>query len=297
MLDIPKNSIFFISQFTPIKFLCPQDSAIIVRIHDLFPLTHPEFFRFKQKLIFRFGLKTIDSKMYFWANSEFTRAEFISKYPQHESRTKLVECQIDTFLNSKRCDQCKICKGWELENTNYALIVGTIEPRKNHLPIIELWNTENIRSEQKLIIVGKQGWKSRKIIRQIIKAEHTKKVVWMNDACDNALHQLYLNATLFLAPSKIEGFDLPFFEALQYGVNVLASNIEVHKISNPPQNLILIDRFDARSVKNALKSFPGFSKPEVSNLIESTNRERKRLNRKIANHLNDIKRGMIGEKP
>jgi alpha-1,2-rhamnosyltransferase len=111
------------------------------------------------------------------------------------------------------------------------LIVGTIEPRKNHAMVIDtfdrLWASG---SSAKLLIFGRLGWRSDDLARHIRgHPELGRRLVWLQAGTDSELDFAYRHATALIFPSRCEGFGLPVVEAMRYGIPVLASDIPVLK--------------------------------------------------------------------
>lgn len=112
-----------------------------------------------------------------------------------------------------------------------TLMVGTIEPRKGHADVLnaflELWRNG---STSQLILVGAPGWKTEALQQALTDAAATtQKLVWLQDADDNLLAQLYQAASGVIVASKGEGFGLPLIEAAHYGKPVLARDIPVFR--------------------------------------------------------------------
>jgi O-antigen biosynthesis alpha-1,2-rhamnosyltransferase len=111
------------------------------------------------------------------------------------------------------------------------LIVGTIEPRKNHAMVIDtferLWASG---SSAKLLIFGRLGWRSDDLARRIRgHRELGRRLLWVEAGTDSELDFAYRHATALLFPSRCEGFGLPLVEAMRYGLPVLASDIPVFR--------------------------------------------------------------------
>ena len=110
-------------------------------------------------------------------------------------------------------------------------MVGTIEPRKGHADVIaaflELWRQG---STLQLIVVGTPGWKTEAVQQALADAAATtNKLVWLQDADDSLLAQLYQAAIGVIVASKGEGFGLPLIEAAHYDKPVLARDIPVFR--------------------------------------------------------------------
>lgn len=111
------------------------------------------------------------------------------------------------------------------------LMVGTIEPRKNHLLALEafaeLWKRG---FEGTLTIIGRRGWSDEHIVHAIEKnPEFRRKLKWIKNADDGALVDAYRSHDILIAASHAEGFGLPIVEAMQHGCQILASDIQVFR--------------------------------------------------------------------
>ena len=113
----------------------------------------------------------------------------------------------------------------------YALMVGTLEPRKRHglaLDAFEMaWKEE---LDVSLVIVGKPGWHTEKLLRRLKShPEMGKRLFWFGGAGDAELASLYVHASVILQPSVAEGFGLPVVEGGRFGKPVVLSDIPVFR--------------------------------------------------------------------
>lgn len=112
----------------------------------------------------------------------------------------------------------------------YALVVGTLEPRKGHMDVLtaftELW--ENYESNLNLVIIGKNGWCNDIIKNQIKKSIYlNQKIFWLDKINDFELIQFYKNCSLMVVPSLAEGYGLPLVEAMKYNKKIICRNIPI----------------------------------------------------------------------
>lgn len=113
----------------------------------------------------------------------------------------------------------------ELRGKQFVLMVGTVEPRKNHMMLLDafelLWADH---PDLHLVVVGRAGWSNGATIERLRShPESGCRLHWLEGADDEQLSALYREATLVAVPSITEGFGLPVIEALRAGVPVVSS--------------------------------------------------------------------------
>ena len=111
------------------------------------------------------------------------------------------------------------------------LMVGTIEPRKNHVYLLDafelLWE-QGI--DVALCLVGKVGWKCEALVDRIEKhPELNRRLFMLNGLADAELEYCYREAKRLVFPSYVEGFGLPLVEALERQLPAMASDIPVFR--------------------------------------------------------------------
>ena len=112
----------------------------------------------------------------------------------------------------------------------YFVVLGTIEPRKNHALLIHLWRdlVESLPADEvpELLLVGRRGWDNETVFRMLDRCESLRgHVRELNGVVDDELWPLLRGARAMLFPSFVEGWGMPMVEALTMGVPVIASDI------------------------------------------------------------------------
>jgi len=111
----------------------------------------------------------------------------------------------------------------------YFVCVGTIEARKNHLLLLNLWRrlSHDLGGRAPvLVLVGQRGWEVENVIDMLDRCPALRDTVVEHNALpDAAMVPLLRGARALLLPSFAEGFGFPVIEALQLGVPVLCSDI------------------------------------------------------------------------
>lgn len=114
----------------------------------------------------------------------------------------------------------------------YFAVISTIEARKNHLLLLNLWRRLAERhgaATPKLVIVGRRGWEIESVVDLLERLPAARDhVLEAGSLSDEALAVVMAGARAVLMPSLVEGFGMPVAEALAVGVPVIASRIPAH---------------------------------------------------------------------
>jgi glycosyltransferase involved in cell wall biosynthesis len=207
-----------------------QGVAVGVLVHDVFAVTLPDFCAEGMTATFEKGLREGVSRWDFAVtNSRFTAQD-------------LAGCLTTMGLPVPPIFPVPLAHGsgavrassseWPaslaaLEGRSFALCVATIEPRKNHLALIEAW-TALCRSHPgapALVLVGRRGWRMKPILERLEASGLLgTQIIWFEDVSDAELEALYRGCRFAVLPSFAEGWGLPVGEALVRGKVCLASN-------------------------------------------------------------------------
>jgi len=133
----------------------------------------------------------------------------------------------------------------------FILHVGTLEPRKNLVGLIQAYHRSKARKEYQLVIAGGKGWMYKEIFKTVEKLGLTKEVIFTGYVPEDDLPALYSASSLFVFPSLYEGFGLPPLEAMACGTPVVTS-----KVSSLPEvtgdAALLVDPFNIEEIKDSI---------------------------------------------
>ncbi len=199
-------------------------------IHDTIPCDFPEYCRpleghrhlLRLRNAFRYGTHLI-------ANSQYTAARL------EHWRNLLGAPERPVAVLPIGVDEGLVSHAAALPSTvddgrPYFVVLGTIEPRKNHLLLLHLWRelSETMPASEipRLLVIGRRGWENESVFRMLDRCDTLKPhVVEMNSVGDEQLWPLLRKARAMLFPSFVEGWGMPMVEALALGVPVIASDI------------------------------------------------------------------------
>jgi glycosyltransferase involved in cell wall biosynthesis len=141
----------------------------------------------------------------------------------------------------------------------YFVMLGTIEPRKNHALILTCWR---ILAEQwtsgpvpRLVLIGQRGWDVEHVGNLLNRCAVAQSLVIERSRCSDAELATWLrHARALLFPSFAEGYGLPLVEALAQGTPVIASDLPVfHEIAGDIPDYV--NPLDGIGWLAAIKSF------------------------------------------
>jgi glycosyltransferase involved in cell wall biosynthesis len=206
------------------RWLQRHQTRPIIMVHDLIPITHPQFCRPPEAQKHRRRmLNVLLTAEGIIANSRNTLDE-LTVFAEAEGLT-LPDCVV-AWLG---VENLPIPIRPKSLGVPYFVIVGTVEGRKNHAMLLRVWQRLATRlgaGAPKLVIVGQRGWEAQHVFEQLdqpgLISEH---VLELSRCDDNDLAVWLAGAKALLMPSFAEGFGLPIIEALRLGTRVVASDI------------------------------------------------------------------------
>ena len=196
----------------------------VFMIHDLLPLDYPEYFEPGEGEKFRARIATALQ----YGRAFLVSTEAVRRRLQQEIAARGLEprpiwaqpfpsplAEHGAALSPRRTSH------------PYFVVIGTIEPRKNHLLLLNIWRALARRSAAppRLVVVGARGWENEQVVDMLdrceILAPHVTEISHLDSP---ALAELIAGARALLAPTFEEGYGLPVVEALALGTPVIASD-------------------------------------------------------------------------
>ena len=197
-------------------------------LHDLIPISHPEYCRPGEAERHHRRLDTMLSVgKGLIVNSAATRDELLAYAAAR--KIEVPPCAVALLAPAKLPEPYR---GRPLDKP-YFVVLGTVEPRKNHLLLLHLWRQLVIElgdAAPQLVVIGQRGWECEQVVDLLDRCEALQGYVTELPHCDDRELATWLaHAQALLFPSFIEGFGMPLVEALMLGVPVIASDLPVFR--------------------------------------------------------------------
>jgi glycosyltransferase involved in cell wall biosynthesis len=229
-----------------------RDVKPILMLHDTIPLDRPELVspqgvrhhRRMVRSVARFGAGLIVTT----GHARETILQALAAEGRSNIKTLGIALPLaEAFDSPAKADPL-------LERVPYFVVCGTVEPRKNHLLLLEVWRQLSALPARAphLVVIGSLGWRGGSILDQMLRCETTHgQIHHVQGLSTQAMKSLIIGSRGLLSPSFAEGFGLPIIEALHLGAPVLASDIPAHR-EVAGQNAILLDPLDSPAWRRAI---------------------------------------------
>ena len=191
---------------------------IIVTVHDLFPITTPEYFSMLYRMYFRYGIRKtlhhVDGVLY---DSRETEQEADRRFPF----ARKIKSIVAYVIVEKRAELPITDKG-------YFLYVGNLERRKGTDLLLKAYRQYRAGGgEQMLYLAGKvRDEEVQNLMEEVQKDSHVKYLGYVSDQEKDIL---YANCSCLVFPSKAEGFGIPPLEIMSYDKPVIASDLAIFR--------------------------------------------------------------------
>jgi glycosyltransferase involved in cell wall biosynthesis len=140
----------------------------------------------------------------------------------------------------------------------YFVVLGTIEPRKNHWLLLHIWRQLILDygdQAPRLVIIGQRGWECEQVVDLLERCTTLSgAVIELANCTDRDLGTWLHHARALLFPSFVEGFGIPLVEALALKVPVITSDLPVLRETGGhiPEYL---DPLDGRAWRDAILDY------------------------------------------
>src|SRR5882672_91323 len=200
----------------------------IVTVHDLGPLTHPQYFAKARPWLTRRALRqAVDRASFIVAVSGATAAAVEEVAGMSlGARLQVVPEGVGREFFERQDSACLASlEDLPAQSAPYFLWTGSLNPRKNLGTVVRAFEAVAGEIPHHLILAGGLGWDSHAALDRIAASRHRDRIHRPGFLTDAQLRALYQRAAGFVYVSLMEGFGLPILEAMASGCPVITSNV------------------------------------------------------------------------
>jgi glycosyltransferase involved in cell wall biosynthesis len=226
----------------------PRSAPLVVTLHDLAFVDHPEHFSRMGRRFFQSALAIAQGEADIVLCSSLATLERCAEVGFERSRLRHVPLGVDVEPASAT-DVERVRTAYALDG-RYVLWVGTVEPRKNLPTLLRAFAA--VDDDALLVLVGPQGWNEELGERLAELPEAVReRVRVLGFVPQGDLGPLYAGAAAFCFPSLLEGFGFPVVEAMAQGTPVVTSlGTSTEELAGDAG--LLVDPRDADALADAL---------------------------------------------
>ena len=215
--------------FSPDGFISTKSSVpTVMTLHDInfehrprdLAWSHSFFYRkyFKQYAQLANHIITV---------SHFSKKDIIEKYQIPTNKISVMYNGISNIFKEIPKNQRINIQNQYSKGCEFFLFIGSLHKRKNIRNLLlafDLYKSNNLKSKNKLIIIGNKKWWDKTTENDFKKMRFKKDVVFLGPVEDNIMKLILASAKALVFISIFEGFGLPIIEAMKSGVPVITSN-------------------------------------------------------------------------
>lgn len=203
---------------------------VVVSVHDVSFLEHPEYFPRARAWQLQWTVRrTVDRAARVLTGTEFSRKSILKVYGDLDEDKVVVvpNAAAPEFRPVSRQSAVITVRERFGIGAPFVLSVGDLQPRKNHIGLIQAF-ARLVRAcpqlKHNLVLAGKPTWFADRIREAARDSGVADRIQFCGFVSDSDLLQLYNACDLFVFPSFYEGFGLPALEAMACGRAVVCSN-------------------------------------------------------------------------
>jgi glycosyltransferase involved in cell wall biosynthesis len=204
-----------------------EQARFLCMVHDLIPIEYPEFARPGGAEMHRRRIATVAAHADVVVTNSLATQASLTPFLVAAGRAPIVRV---AHLGTAWDEAERPAESVEAEETPYFVCVGTIEPRKNHLLLLNIWRRLAEQADgkpiPKLLVIGRRGWENEQVVDMLERcpplAGHVEE---HGRVPDREVRRLIAGARALLLPSFAEGYGMPVTEALALGTPVICSDL------------------------------------------------------------------------
>jgi glycosyltransferase involved in cell wall biosynthesis len=226
---IKKNAFDFAHFQYVIPLVKNKKCKYIVTVHDIlfneFPSHFSFLYRVKRNFLFRYSVIKSD---FLITVSNYSKRSLIKQYKRINKEILITPNGVNKkYLETYNKEDAIKYINQKYKIEKYILYISRIEPRKNQELLIKTFlKLKLFKQNYHLVLIGKNSIRNIEFenILKSLNTEQKKRIHYFEEIKQDDLMYFYRAATIFVFPSKAEGFGIPPIEAGALKVPVLCSN-------------------------------------------------------------------------
>jgi O-antigen biosynthesis alpha-1,3-mannosyltransferase len=253
------------------NFLLPDfEGPSVSTFHDLSILRFPEFHPVARVKFMEGVMRhAVERGSHIITDAEVVKNEVQDFYGLDSHNVTAIHLGVSDVFRARGAAECLSLTDYGLQYRQFFLFVGSLEPRKNIVRIIEAYLSARQKSgfSWPLILVGGPGWQNDSELEAIANLTQRGWGRYLGPVTEQVLAELYASTRALLFPSIYEGFGLPALEAQRSGTPTITSAGSAMAEFNCAADT-LVNPLDVQEIAAAI-SHAALEPPAAINLSET----------------------------
>lgn len=233
-IDDYKPDVFWEANQISLKKLKNPYGILATTVHDVFPITHSNYFGLVYSYYFKYGLrKTLKNFDLIVYNSKETKYQCEKFFEEAKEKKNHIGYTIVRKPEHK-----------EINSNNSFLYIGNLENRKGTDILLEAFDKYIQAGGKNCLRLGgkvRDDNVQKKLSELLVK--YPEQIIYLGYISEEQKDEEYASCKTFVFPSMAEGFGVPIIEAMSFHKKIIASNLSIFE-EIVGDNIELIDIAD-----------------------------------------------------
>jgi len=234
-----------------------KSTPVVATVMDIIPFIEPQWASGRLRRVKNFAFqRAVESSQHIITISQHSKRDIIEYFNIDDDSISVVPLGVDDrFFERVDVETIEDIRAKYHIDRDFFLFVGTLQPRKNILRIIESYMAlaKSTRDETMLVLVGQDGWGSSELKNKIDKMIKDDAGIWLSYLQQDEVYALMQSAKAIIYPSLYEGFGLPILEAFASQTPIITSTTtSMPEVAGDAA--LLVDPYSIDEISSAMQS-------------------------------------------